>query len=391
MSEPITVSRAILDRLHHWLPAQPGARLAERLIAGVTAFVGILAVAGISAYFLGMGTVPFMIGSMGASAVLLFAVPHSPLAHPWSFVGSHLVSALIGVLCARYVPDLLAASALAVGAAIFIMHTLRCLHPPGGATALIPVLGDEAVRQAGFGLLVAPIGLNVLVLMVVALVINNLLPGRSWPLRHAAPKTAVPGGPLGRLGLTREDLDTALREMNAVIDVDESDLEEIFAKAAVHAQRRRLGEVRIADIMRRDVPTAEYGDALEDIWALMRADRHKGIAVVNRARRVIGIVTIVDFLKRANAQGSENPIERLTQFIRRTTGLESEKPEVVGQLMTSPVVTVREDAHIVSLAPLFAEDRIHHVPVVDREDRLVGMVTQSDLMAALHQRNAALS
>jgi CBS domain-containing membrane protein len=77
-------------------------------------------------------------------------------------------------------------------------------------------------------------------------------------------------------------------------------------------------------------------------------------------------------------------------MIRRTPGLTSEKPEVVGQIMSKPAITARVGAHIVSLIPLFAQHNIHHVPIVDASDRLVGIVTQSDLMEALYSYRASL-
>lgn len=392
MTEPNRRRGAIPERLRHWLPAQPAARLTERLIAGAAGFGGILIVAVSSAHFLGFGAMPFMVASMGASAVLLFAVPHSPLAHPWSFAGGHLVSALTGALCAKLVPDLLAASALSVGVAIFLMHSLRCLHPPGGATALIPVLGGEAVRQAGFGVVIAPIGLNVLVMLIAALVINNVLPGRRWPLRPAsAPRTPAPGWPLGRLGLTRDDLDVALREMNAVIDVDQSDLEQIYARATMHAQQRRLGEVRCADIMTHEVVSAEFGEELGELWSRMHERKVKGVPIIDRSRRVIGIVTIIDFMKQVGSHRPENLFVRLRAAIQRTPGLYADKPEVAGQIMSRPAITARDDAHIVTLVPLFAEHNIHHIPILDRDERLVGIVTQSDLVGALYRMRDALS
>jgi CBS domain-containing membrane protein len=87
---------------------------------------------------------------MGASAVLLFAVPLGPLSQPWNFVGGHLISGLIGVTIAQWVPDMVVASTLAVSLAIFVMYVTRCLHPPGGATALTVVAGSYQLQERGF-------------------------------------------------------------------------------------------------------------------------------------------------------------------------------------------------------------------------------------------------
>jgi len=107
---------------------------------------------------------------------------------------------------------------------------------------------------------------------------------------------------------------------------------------------------------------------------------------------VIGIVTIVDFLKRVDKTQNPHPqfFERLRSFIRRTSGLTTDKPEVVGEIMSSPAMTAREDTHIVSLIPMFSEHNIHHVPIVDEDGRVTGMVTQTDLSVAMYRYWAAM-
>jgi CBS domain-containing membrane protein len=110
--------------------------------------------------------------------------------------------------------------------------------------------------------------------------------------------------------------------------------------------------------------------------------------VVDPFRRVIGILTLVDFIKRANLKTYETFQEKLIRFIRPTPGDSSDKPEVVGQIMVSPVLTARADMHIVELVPLLSDAGLHHVPVVDDQARLVGMVTQSDLIAVLFTGDA---
>jgi len=370
-------------------PPQPYASPSEKFLSAAGALAGILLLAWVTSRFLTAGSALFLVGSMGASAVLLFAASHSPLAQPWPFVGGHLLSALVGIACHQLLPDPVFASAVAVGSAILAMHFLHCLHPPGGATALIPVLGGQEVTALGYGFLAAPLALNVAILLVLALVINNLLPGRRYPaFAHHAPKGKaphdLPGWPLGKFGIAQEDLESALKEMQTYIDVSEDDLEQIYAKASLHAARRKLGEIHARDIMTHEVVSVEFGDELERVWHLMREKKVKGVPVVDRARRVIGIVTILDFLRLVGTCEPQNVFRRLCQLIRRTPDLTSDKAEVAGQVMTSPAVTARDDAHVVTLIPLFSQHGIHHLPVVDADGRLVGLVTQSDLMEALY-------
>jgi CBS-domain-containing membrane protein len=113
----------------------------EHWISAVGGLIGMLAVFGISYELLGAHASILVVSSMGASSVLLFAAPHGPLSQPWPFAGGHLVSALCGVIAAKLIGEPFLAAAVAVAAAIGFMYWLRCLHPPGGATALFAVMG----------------------------------------------------------------------------------------------------------------------------------------------------------------------------------------------------------------------------------------------------------
>lgn len=360
----------------------------EKLLSSLAAFLAILTVGWLSSRFIeGTGLV-VLVASIGASAVLLFAAPHSPLTQPWPLVGGTVISAFVGVTCAGQVADPWLASALAVALAIFVMHLTHSLHPPGGAIALLAVLGGESIHAQGYGFVLAPVGINVLLVLVAALLINNLLPGHRYPARPVSKidrkhrhKDLTP---LGRLGLNQEDIHAALRDFDIYLDVSEDDLIQVYDRVGAHAFRRKSGHITCADIMSRDLVTAEFGTDLEEVWARLRYHRVKAIPVVDRFQHVIGVVTLVDFLKRANLETYETFEDKLIKFIRRTPGTRSQKPEVVGQIMASPVTTVRTDMHIGELVPLLSDKGMHHIPVVDEKGRLAGMVTQSDLIAAMY-------
>jgi len=146
------------------------------------AFLGIAATGLLSqALFDGLA-LPLMIGSLGASAVLLFGAPRSPLAQPRNLLGGHILSALVGVACWKLLhPFPWLAAALAVSTAIAVMHATRTLHPPGGATALIAVIGSREVHELGFVYVLVPATLGPLVLLAVALVMNNIPESRRYP------------------------------------------------------------------------------------------------------------------------------------------------------------------------------------------------------------------
>jgi CBS-domain-containing membrane protein len=123
-----------------------------------------------------------LIGSFGASAVLIYGAVKSPLAQPRNFLGGHLLSALVGVTACRLcLPHLWLAAALAVSASIALMHATRTLHPPGGATALIAVVGGPKVHALGYLYVALPVGAGALIMLAVALVFNNLVPNRRYP------------------------------------------------------------------------------------------------------------------------------------------------------------------------------------------------------------------
>jgi len=196
---------------------------AERVISAVGGFTGILAIFLVSNIFLPIGSAAMIVASMGASAVLLFAIPHGPLSQPWSVFAGHLVSAVIGVSCAMWIPDLFIAAAVAVGLAIGVMHYIRAIHPPGGATALTAVAGGAAVHDLGYQFVLTPVLLNVIVILVIAVLFNAPFPWRRYPAWF---KKVPAKGPYDQI--SHADLVYALSEVNSYVDISESDLLRIY-------------------------------------------------------------------------------------------------------------------------------------------------------------------
>ncbi|EJN07387.1 CBS-domain-containing membrane protein [Herbaspirillum sp. YR522] len=330
---------------------------------------------------------------MGASAVLLFAVPSSPLAQPWSIIGGNLSAALIGVTCARLLHEPALAAALAIALAIGAMFLLRCLHPPSGAVALTAVLGGPAVHDMGYAFVLSPVGLNSILLLATALFFNNAS-GRRYPhaprndTRHAHQGADQPAPT--PLGFSHDDLDAVLKQYNQVIDIGRDDLEEIFLQTEMRAYHRRFGQTNCAEVMSRDIVAVEFATGLDQAWALLRYHRLRALPVLDRARHVIGIVSRSDFLAHAEA-GSSGPggwAEKLRGLLRRVPFSHADKPEVVGQIMSPTVVTAGVDTPLLELVPRMA-DGLHQIPVVDADGRLAGMLSQSDMIAALAGKHLA--
>lgn len=160
----------------------PRVSLAEIFWSWLGAFLGIGAVSYIHFnMFDGVDSV-LLIGSFGASAVLIYGAVKSPLAQPRNFIGGHLLSAVIGVTFYKLFPEQLwLASSLAVATAIAVMHATKTLHPPGGATALIAVIGSTKIHDLGYLYAVMPVGTGALLMLVIALLVNNIPSKRSYP------------------------------------------------------------------------------------------------------------------------------------------------------------------------------------------------------------------
>jgi len=200
----------------------------EHWISGTGGLLGILLVWLVSFHVLGAHAGVLVVTSMGSTAVLLFAAPHGAMSQPWSVFGGHLVSALIGVTCVQWLGhDLMLAASLAVGLSITAMYSLRCLHAPGGATALAAVLGGETVHAMGYAFVWSPIMLNALIMLAVAIAYNYPFVWRRYPqawARRTAPKTEKAMIPHSRLVY-------ALSQIDTFVDISEEDLQRIYELA----------------------------------------------------------------------------------------------------------------------------------------------------------------
>ncbi|MEE8379186.1 MAG: HPP family protein [Gammaproteobacteria bacterium] len=381
-----------------WLPEQNELSTKSILLSSFSALIAIAIVGIVSRYSLSGYNIPIMAASMGASAVLLFVVPTSPFAQPWSFVGGHLVSALVGVSCAKLIPDITTAAAIAVGLSIFAMYYLRCMHPPGGAAALLAVLGGDSIHALGYQFLLNPILLNVSIMLACAFIYwhfagihkHQTIAAASALDQHWARTEEdwlVTDSPF-----SDENLNQAIASMDTFIDISRQDLKEIYAHALQHSQTHNLGDMRCHEAMNSPTISVEYGAELETVWQLFEQHNIRGVPVVDNFERIIGIVTVSNFVHNADQLNTGDELEsgasqhkmaeRLATLRKRTPGFESDKPEVAGQIMSSPVITAQENDRLTDLAPLFTQHAIHHIPVVDDKRKLVGMLTREDILAA---------
>lgn len=364
-NKPIKYGFNARQRFAFFAPILAGATLRERLLACLGALAGILLTALICGVLYGPGVhLPLIVAPIGASAVLLFAVPTSPLAQPWSIVGGNTISALVGICVVKFISDPILAAGVSVSLAILAMSFARCLHPPGGAAALTAVVGGPAIASSGFLFPFIPVGLNSLILVLLGIAFHGVS-------RRAYPHVAGPA-PVNthgtqdppsqaRVGFQRADVDAALALLDETFDIDPDDLDRLLRQVELEALVRTHNDLTCGDVMSRDVISVNENDAADFARALLLKHNLRTLPVVGARGRVEGSVGLREL---------------------------TEKPGTVGKLM-SPVVTALETDPAVSLVPALTDGRAHAAVIVDGERHLRGLITQTDLLAVLAQQMGA--
>ncbi|KVC25304.1 HPP family protein [Burkholderia pseudomultivorans] len=388
MSSGSSSSRRTLRQwLHSFIPHPMTLGWRERLRSCAGALVGIATVGVTMRVLPGVpGLVPLLVAPMGASAVLLFAVPASPLAQPWSIIGGNLVAATVGVACAQWIADPVTAAAVAIACAIGGMFALRCVHPPSGAVALTAVVGGPAIHALGFGFVLEPIALQSAILLSAALVYHALT-GHRYP-HGSARADAKPQGAAApaRGGFTREDLDAVLKRRSEWLDVDPDDLEALLRETEMQAYARTFGQLTCADLMTKNAVSVAPSTSVTAALTLLDRHRVKALPVVDGDGRLTGIVTRADLTRQLRRP---TPLwQRLSARLPEAFG---GQPASVATVMTREVASVPQTMPLTALVPLFTHSGHHHIPVVDASRRLVGIITQTDLVTGLHRQTQMLA
>ena len=366
-------------------PAMPRPHLPEAVRAGLGAALA-LAISGGVLVLLNIwrgDVVSFMlIAPLGASAFLLFAVPNSPLAQPWSAVVGNGISALVAVGVLQIGLPSEVSAGLAVGFAILAMASLRAMHPPGGAVALASVLAAQDGSAVGLGFVLSPVLLDTVLLVALAMAYNRLT-GRRYPFRQAGEAGAhqtSDAPPDRRLGLTPDDLAGVLDRFNLGANIGAEDFGRILAAAEAEAAQRHFAGLVCGAVMSRDIIAIAADTPLAAIAALFGKHRVQTLAVIDGEQRLLGIVSQSDLIQRtcdwtmaltgSSQEGQPTPPRPAARAL------------VAGDIMTRQVRTVAPDDRIGKLVHLLADGGVQAAPVVEG-GRLVGMATRSDLIAAL--------
>ncbi|TBV14929.1 HPP family protein [Stutzerimonas kirkiae] len=368
---------ALLDWFRSFFPDVQAAHPREWLRALCGASLGVALVLSLGSWLFGMPVALLVIAPAGASAVVLFCAPSSTFSQPWSVLAGSVLATLVGEALGHSGLAPVLAAVLAIALTLLGQFWLRCLHPPGGALVLVASISSAQAQQVGFELTYT-VMFNSLLLIALALLYNNLTGHtypRAWPGRKHPHQTADPS-PAERNSPSQDDIERALDEFGSYVDVTREDLARLIRQTEKHALRRSMGEVLAAEIMSRDVLHGTPDTFIEQAWRQLKEHRLRAMPVVEEGSgRLLGIVTLVDLLKHFQPRQGRLSFGQL-RYLRGTK---------LRSVMTTPAIAAREDTHMVELVSMLCDDGLHCLPVTDAEGRLVGMLTQTDLIAALYR------
>jgi CBS domain-containing membrane protein len=339
-----------------FVPILPGATGRGRLFACLGAVVGVGLTGLIGALVHGQGeSLPWLVAPMGASAVLLFAVPASPMAQPWPIIGGNSLSALVGFAVGQELGHGTLACGLAVGLAIGVMSLTRSLHPPGGAAALTGVLGGSLVDSAGWWFPLAPVALNAVALVAVGWLFHRLS-GHPYPHPQTLESTTRDPLPTQRVAVRDEDLDAVLARIGETFDIEREDLRLLVGQLELQVFARQHPDLTCAEIMSRDVIS-------------VRRDADPTVARQLLLDSGVRLLPVLD--------DSGRPIGGVG--LRELAG----PGDTVADLMTPPLTIAPSQPAVMLTGPLTDGHR-HAAMVTDPDSKkLLGLVTQADLLAAL--------
>lgn len=365
-------------------PAVARTSAGEAVRAGLGATVGL----GLAALFVLSPSVDlelglYLIAPFGASSVLLFAVPNSPLAQPWSTIVGNTIAAVVGVAVCLTVPDPALRIALAVGLAVTATILCRALHPPAGAVAMTAAMNPETTAELGFGFALAPVGLGSVVLVLVATAYGRLT-GRRYPFRQFEDPSShgtADRDPSERLGLSEEELTDILGRYRQSFNLGVEDLARLIGAAELQAATHRTEAATAADIMSRSLVTIRPDTRLGEIADLFGRHRFTSLPVVDEGGRFLGVIFQIHLIARAR----EDALRLRRGFIpamKRLLDGERDRPVRAEDIMGVTGPRAAPDTPIAALLPLMADGDVDAVPVLE-DGRVTGIVTRTDLISAL--------
>ncbi|WP_323778317.1 HPP family protein [Leisingera sp.] len=353
--------------LRHLSPALPPAHLRETLRAAAGAAAGMGVCAMFAFAWPEIAGVPMrLLAPLGASAVLIYAVPNSPLAQPWSAICGNVISAVAAVAVLQAVP-VPWGPVLAVAAAIFAMIIARALHPPGGAIALLAALDPVPVLEAGFAFAIVPVGLLTAALVLTG-VLYNRATGRKYPFRQSVEAPVQPEEI--RLGLSNDELEELLERFNQSTNIGVADLGRLLAAAEEEAAQHRFDGVTCGSIMTQNLITVTPDAPVAQIAQLFRRHSIKSLPVVDGNKKFVGLILQSDLIDALIREGSR-------KFRPVRQGKLTAK-----HVMQPPAGSVPHDLPVGTLLNRLAQHGVQTVPVTN-DGGLAGILTRSDIIGLL--------
>lgn len=357
--------------------------------AGIGALIGL----GLTGLFLLSSKVDlemglYLVAPFGASSVLLFAVPNSPLAQPWSAIVGNTVAAVIGVSACLLVPDPVLRIALAVGLTITATILCRAIHPPAGAVAMTAAMSPDAIAHLGFWFAIAPIAVGTIALVLLATAYARLT-GRRYPFRQfddPSKHGTEDRNPIERLGLSEEELTSILERYRQSFNLGVEDLARLIGAAELQAAAHSSSPVTARDIMSRNLVTVSPETPLGEIADLFRQHRFTSLPVVGADKAYKGVIFQMHLISQAR-DDSLRLDRRYRAALRRLLDRNREKPMAAQDIMSVADPRAMTNTPIGALLAMMADGDTDAVPVIEH-GKIVGIVTRTDLIAALARTSA---
>ncbi|AJE47413.1 CBS domain-containing membrane protein [Celeribacter indicus] len=360
----------------------------EALRAGIGAFAGLC----LTGLFLlsphvdlDMGL--YLVAPFGATSVLLFAVPNSPLAQPWSAIVGNTVAAIVGVAVCAAVADPALRIGLAVGLAVTATILCRAVHPPAGAVAMTAAMSPDAVARLGFWFALAPVAAGTVALVVLATLYARMT-GRHYPFRQFDDPNrhrTADRAPSERLGLSAQELTGLLERYRQSFNLGVEDLARLIGAAELQAAAHSSGPLKAGDIMSRDLVTVRPDTPLGEVADLFRRHRFTSLPVIGAEGKFLGVIFQMHLIGQARDDAFR--LERgYLAALRRLLDRDRDRPVTAGDIMSVAGPRATADTPVGALLPMMADGDTDAVPVVEY-GRIAGIVTRTDLIAAL-ARNA---
>lgn len=370
-------------------PAMARVTITEALRASIGALLAV----GLIAFFLLSPEIDtefglYLVAPFGASAVMLFAIPNSPLAQPWSVIIGNCLGAAVGVAMCYLVADASIRVALAVAMTVFAMALLRALHPPAGGVAMAAALHPEEIFPLGFWFVLTPIGLGAVSLVVMAMAYARVT-GRKYPFRqYDTPGTQGPEakGSIARLGLSEGQLTGILERYRQSFNLGVEDLARLIGAAQMEAAAHSTGPLTAQDIMTRDPVAVAPDTPLGKVADLFQQHRFTTLPVVGTDGHYEGVIFQIDLIARA-ARDARVLKGRFGAAMALLLGQGAAPSETAQDILRRGTHGVTPDTPLAALLPMMADGEVHAVPVIDA-GRVVGVVSRTDLVAVLARRAA---